>query len=110
MTDLNVACQPAADGWTCEVTVADDDGSRTQHTVSVSQSELERYAGDDGEPLELVQASFRFLLEREPKESILRQFALSDIQRYFPEYPGAIAGRSGRSEANFPPRGTRLEP
>ncbi|PJE50484.1 MAG: hypothetical protein COV29_03695 [Candidatus Yanofskybacteria bacterium CG10_big_fil_rev_8_21_14_0_10_36_16] len=41
-------------------------------------------------PEELVQESFRFLLEREPKESILSQFNLQTIQRYFPEYENTI--------------------
>jgi hypothetical protein len=34
----------------------------------------------------VVEASFAFLLEREPRESILRSFDLSEISRYFPEY------------------------
>ena len=31
-----------------------------------------------------------FLLEREPKESILGSFELPVIERYFPDYPTAI--------------------
>jgi hypothetical protein len=31
-------------------------------------------------------AAFRFLLEREPKESILARFDVSVIARYFPEF------------------------
>jgi hypothetical protein len=38
---------------------------------------------------ELVRDSVGFLLEREPKESILREFDLSVIKRYFPDYDGA---------------------
>ena len=41
----------------------------------------------------LLRASFEFLLEREPKESILRRFDLPAIERYFPEYPRAIRER-----------------
>lgn len=41
----------------------------------------------------LLEASFRFLLEREPKEAILRTFELPVIERYFPEYPQEILGR-----------------
>jgi hypothetical protein len=41
----------------------------------------------------VVRESFRFLLEREPATSILRQFSLSDISRYFPEYPSELARR-----------------
>ena len=39
---------------------------------------------------QLVEASFRFLLEREPKESILSQFELPVIERYFLDYPAKI--------------------
>ena len=37
--------------------------------------------------------SFRFLLEREPKESILRSFDLTVISRYFSEYEREITRR-----------------
>lgn len=40
--------------------------------------------------MDLVEASFAFLLEREPKESILREFDLTVIGRYFPEYEQEI--------------------
>ena len=36
---------------------------------------------------------FAFLLEREPKESILRSFDVSVIGGYFPEFEREIAGR-----------------
>jgi hypothetical protein len=35
----------------------------------------------------VVRESFRFPLGREPASSILSRFSLSDITRYFPEYP-----------------------
>ena len=37
-------------------------------------------------PEATVEAAFRFLLDREPKESILRRFDLTVIARYFPEF------------------------
>jgi hypothetical protein len=40
-----------------------------------------------------VRQPFRFLLERKPATSILRQFSLSDISRYFPEYPSEFERR-----------------
>jgi hypothetical protein len=94
VTELEVACQPGGLGWSCQVTVIDDDGTKTAHQVSVTQSELERFApGRDVHML--VNASFRFLLSNEPKESILGHFAISDIERYFPSYANAIAARLG---------------
>jgi hypothetical protein len=39
---------------------------------------------------ELIEKSFRFLLERESKESILPRFNLKIIKSYFPEFEGEI--------------------
>jgi hypothetical protein len=68
----------------------EEHGSSTAHVVTVWPSDLARYA-PDATPEDLIEASFRFLLEREPKESILARFELPVIERYFPEYPHAIA-------------------
>ena len=37
-------------------------------------------------PERCLEAAFRFLLDREPKESILRRFDVTEISRYFPEF------------------------
>jgi hypothetical protein len=76
-------------GNTYDVTVEDGRGS-THHEVTVWPSDVERYA-PDATPEALLEASFRFLLEREPKEAILRRFELPVIERYFREYPEQIA-------------------
>ena len=39
---------------------------------------------------ELIKKSFEFLLEREPKESILFRFNLRIIKQYFPEFEEEI--------------------
>jgi hypothetical protein len=76
-----------------QVTVQDKRSS-TQHRVSLSKSDYQRLVGNrDTSPEKLVTASFRFLLEREPKESILRSFDLTVISRYFPEYEREIQRR-----------------
>ena len=77
------------DGAVYDVTVADARGSTT-HQVTVWPSDVARYA-PGALPEELVQASFAFLLEREPKEAILARFELPIIERYFPDYPVRIA-------------------
>ena len=64
-------------------------GATTTHRVRVSAAELARYAAG-GEVADLVRRSFEFLLEREPNTSILREFDLSTIERYVPEYGTAI--------------------
>ena len=80
-------------GSTYRVTV-DERGSVSSHEVTVWPSDVERYA-PGATPEELLQASFEFLLEREPKEAILKRFELPVIERYFPEYPAAIAAIGG---------------
>jgi hypothetical protein len=37
-------------------------------------------------PERCLEAAFRFLLDREPKESILRRFDVTEISRYSPEF------------------------
>ena len=39
---------------------------------------------------DLIRASFKFLLDREPLTSILQEFNLKLIQSYFPEYEDKI--------------------
>ena len=68
-------------------------GSETTHDVIVSPNDYTRLTNGKTEPEELVRRSFEFLLEREPKESILTRFDLSVIGRYFPEYEREIRRR-----------------
>lgn len=67
--------------------------SKTSHRVTLRPDDFERIAGGKGEPEELVRRSFEFLLEREPKESILARFDLPLIGRYFPEFEREIRQR-----------------
>ena len=87
MATITVAHQS---GNEYSVTV-DEGATSTSHVVTVWPSDIARYA-PEATPEELLDASFQFLLEREPKESILRRFELPVIERYFPEYPRVIAG------------------
>jgi hypothetical protein len=80
----------AGTGTTFAVMLRDDEGSTTTYEVTVPDADWERFGRDFRTREELVKASFRFLLEREPKESILRSFELGVIQRYFPDYSQAI--------------------
>lgn len=58
----------------------------TTHEVTVTSDDVRRYV-PGVTPARLLEASFEFLLEREPASSILSRFALPVIERYFPEYP-----------------------
>ena len=97
MTDIQVACvKPDPGSWTCAVRVRDDRSS-SDHEVLVDEIDLP--AALDGAEIpdveRLVRATFEFLLEREPKESILRRFELPLVGRYFAEYPEDIGRRVG---------------
>ena len=72
-------------------------GSESTHHVSLSKNDCARLTGGKADPEELVRRSFEFLLEREPKESILGRFDLSVISRYFPEFGGEILRRMSKS-------------
>jgi len=71
----------------------DEGGSRTVHTVTVEDAYARSLGGDGVDGAILVRRSFEFLLECEPKESILQTFALPLIGRYFPEYEVEIRRR-----------------
>ena len=76
----------SGDGHVAEVTV--NDREKTTHRVRISRAERERYETED--VAGLVRRSFEFLLAREPNTSILREFDLSTVERYFPEYAREI--------------------
>ena len=69
--------------------------TRTSYEVSVPAGFPASLGCDHVAPGELVKASFEFLLEREPATSILREFSLDVISRYFPGYPAEISARLG---------------
>ncbi len=92
MADIRVNRSKEGDPYEFDVTVREH-GSQTQHHVKLAKPDYERLTGGDVIPEDLVTASFRFLLEREPKESILRSFDLTVISRYFPEYEREIKNR-----------------
>ena len=72
-----------------EVVVREDTGA-TRHQVTMSRETCERLTGGKHAPERLIEAAFRFLLDREPKESILGRFDVSIISRYFPEFERAL--------------------
>jgi hypothetical protein len=91
---IAVSVRESGDGHVAEITVKDRE--TTTHRVRVSRAERERYGAED--VADLVKRSFEFLLAREPNTSILREFDLSTIERYFSEYPRQMrTGTSDRS-------------
>jgi len=69
--------------------------TNTLHTVTVDPGYAVRLTGGRITSDDLVRRSFEFLLEREPNTSILRQFDLPAIARYFPEYEATIRADLG---------------
>jgi len=66
--------------------------TQTTHIVTVTQDYAAKLTGGVVAVEQLIERSFEFLLEREPNTSILRQFDLPVIARYFPEYERVIRG------------------
>jgi hypothetical protein len=64
--------------------------SRRQYTVTLDDDYHQHLTAGKRAKEEFIQASFEFLLKREPKESILPQFNLKVINRYFPEFEREI--------------------
>lgn len=81
----------AADENVYVVRVEDGTGS-SEHRVTATPEQLESL-GAAGDPEALLEESFRFLLEREPRSAILSRFELPVISSYFPEYEEEIRRR-----------------
>ena len=73
-----------------EVKVSDS-RSETVHEVTVARAELDRLAEPGESGSQFIRRCFEFLLEREPKESIMRSFDISVIKKYFPDFEREIA-------------------
>ncbi len=58
----------------------------TMHQVKVAISYALSLTASKISTMQLVKNSFEFLLAREPNTSILREFDLSIISAYFPDY------------------------
>ena len=61
-------------------------GSETRHHVTMARDTCERLTAGRHTPERCIEAAFQFLLDREPKESILRHFDVTVISHYFPEF------------------------
>lgn len=87
------------DPLTFEVAVRDGDGE-TRHHVTIARETYERLSSGEHTPERVVAAAFRFLLDHEPKESILRRFDVAIISRYFPDFARTLPSylRAGATE------------
>ena len=67
-----------------------ENGETTEHTIFVHEQDWQMLCDKMCSKELLIEKSFEFLLEREPKESILSEFDIMVIAKYFPEYPDKI--------------------
>jgi hypothetical protein len=92
-------CEAVAGGRQCRVVVSDERGA-SSYEVGIPAagpflaSLLPDPGFDDAE--RLVRETFAFLLEREPRSSILARFDLPVVERYFPDYPADMRRRLSR--------------
>jgi hypothetical protein len=90
MSEASVTVTPSpGSGFTFDVIVRDLRGV-SGHRVTIEANEAERWAKLGAEPSRCVEAVLRFLLDREPKESIMTAFDIGVVRRYFPEFDEAF--------------------
>ncbi|MBM3897427.1 MAG: hypothetical protein FJ358_02735 [Thaumarchaeota archaeon] len=89
---INIKSSTVKDGWVFTIQVQESNGT-TEHRVRMNQADYRKLTNNTVSPEECVRKSFEFLLERESKESILREFDIMKIAYYFPEYPKELERR-----------------
>lgn len=67
-----------------------DDTSKISYRVTVSDPLYQKLTQGKVGKCDCVKAAFRFLLDHEPKEYILKQFDLSVISEYFSNFEAAF--------------------
>lgn len=73
-----------------EVTEGDE---TTSHKVIVPRALLDEWGLEEADSERVIRESFAFLMEREPATSILPEFSLAIISRYYPEYKDELPDR-----------------
>ena len=81
---IEVTRQAGDDPLTFDVVVREDD-EETRHRVTLAAAYFARLA-PGAAPERCIEAAFRFLLDREPAQAILRRFDVEIIPKYFPEF------------------------
>jgi hypothetical protein len=75
------------------VEINDDDGKARKYDVAVPEELISELGLSEDDLAKVVHQSFTFLLEREPASSIMPQFSLDVISRYFPDYMETLRKR-----------------
>jgi hypothetical protein len=82
---IEVTRKAGTDPLAFDVVVREGPGE-SRHHVTMARAACEQWAGSERTPEYCIEAAFRFLLDREPKEAILARFDVSVISRYFPDF------------------------
>lgn len=72
------------------VVVLNTPDGKLPFVVALKKQDHKRLAPEKT-PEQLVEGSFRFLLDREPVSAIMKEFDISVISQYFPEYEQEIS-------------------
>lgn len=72
------------------VRVCDNAGVETVHRVTVTGEHLRDLGIGTTGVQRILQHAFLFLLDREAPQAILSDFSLTDITRYYPDFPEEI--------------------
>lgn len=67
----------------------------TSHKVAVPSNFLDDLGLSGVDQTELVEETFRFLLDREPADAILHSFPIDQVARYFPDFYDELRTRLG---------------
>ena len=86
---IEVETVSSGDPYEFDVSVREG-GSATRHRVTLSEDTYRELTDGGPDPARVIEAAFQFLLDREPKESILSRFDVTVISRYFPEFEREI--------------------
>ncbi|UCC84453.1 MAG: hypothetical protein JSW46_05850 [Gemmatimonadota bacterium] len=87
---IDVTLTRSEDPFEFDVRVSEGN-TETRHRVTMTESTYRKLSGGDASPERVIEAAFEFLLDREPKESILSSFDVTVISRYFPSFQDDIA-------------------
>ena len=93
---IEVRCISDDDPLEFKVVVRDGKGE-SRHHVTMARKTYEQLTAGKHTPERCLEAAFRFLLDREPKESIFGQFDVKVISSYFPEFERGLARYLSRS-------------
>ena len=90
MSEPSISVTPHLSGELVFDVIVRDARGESRHRVTIEANEAERWAKLGAGPARCAEAVMRFLVDREPKESILNAFDTNVVRRYFPGFDDAF--------------------